>query len=38
MTHPNRRQLEDAYASTHTIAVIGASADPEAAVLACTIG
>jgi predicted CoA-binding protein len=38
MTHPNRRQLEDTYASTQTIAVIGASADPEAAVLARRIG
>jgi uncharacterized protein len=28
MTHLNRQQLEDIYASTHTIAVIGASADP----------
>lgn len=38
MTHPNRRQLEDTYVSAHTIAVIGASADPEAAVLARRIG
>jgi len=28
MNHVNRQQLEDIYASTHTIAVIGASADP----------
>jgi len=34
MTHLNRQQLADIYASTHTIAVIGASADPDTAVLA----
>jgi hypothetical protein len=34
MTHLDRQQLADIYASTHAIAVIGASADPDAAVLA----
>jgi len=34
MTHLNRQQLADIYASTHTIAVIGASAHPDTAVLA----
>ena len=34
MNHPERQQLADIYASTHTIAVIGASADPDTAVLA----
>jgi hypothetical protein len=34
MNHLDRQQLADSYASTHTIAVIGASADPDAAVLA----
>jgi predicted CoA-binding protein len=28
MNHLNRQQLQDIYASTHAIAVIGASADP----------
>ena len=28
MTHLDRQQLEDIYASTHTIAVFGATADP----------
>ena len=28
MNHLDRQQLADVYASTHTIAVIGASADP----------
>jgi predicted CoA-binding protein len=38
MNHLDRQQLADIYASTHTIAVIGASADPAAAVLARRIG
>jgi predicted CoA-binding protein len=38
MTHLDRQQLEDIYASTRTIAIIGASADPDAVVLARRIG
>ncbi len=38
MNHLNRQPLADIYASTHTIAVTGAAAHPDAAVLPRRIG
>jgi hypothetical protein len=38
MNHLDRQQLADIYASTRAMAAIGASADPDAAVLARRIG